>query len=581
MAATPRRSTSRAGRASAAKKKPPPSPLMKESVSHIKKGMALERSFSSSGKANDGELAAGEYRIACELMESLSTDDATPRSMRQALGKKAVEVQRRLDSLESKLPSDSRARAQAVAATARAQRQEAAEAVAAAVQVQAVVRGRQARAAAAAARAEQQQQHVAATRIQAHRRGRVARAEMARARAAMGVDDELTLEERYSDSELDEEDAELMGMLMSPGISHDLAGPPPLPPPPKVYAEALAERQRELRELEAEPAVSPVDPPRIMSVASAGADSIRPLLHRAMHTVASTAALHTEAAALDFIARSFIAGELLPLEPEPEPEARPSAATSVSGDQDWSAGSTLSSFLGSLEAKVGAAMSAGLVQHLQASQEPPNTEWKHNALPPLPTATSMSAEEEVLRLGSNVYKISPGDEPDHLAAARALAEQGGGLISLGEEDEMGPEFPPTEVGRPALAEQIGRHLLSLCSGRAAPPVGGGGADQRSASGGLLRAQPAADAEAERLATLEAEARARAEAEAEAKRLQAEAELRRELGELRVSALRKRAYTYGAEEETVEEAEDSDSPKEALIDLCLRSSSRWQEAAAGS
>ena len=46
---------------------------MKEGVSRIKNGMALERSFSASGRANDGALAAGEYRIAKELMDTVST----------------------------------------------------------------------------------------------------------------------------------------------------------------------------------------------------------------------------------------------------------------------------------------------------------------------------------------------------------------------------------------------------------------------------------------------------------------------------------------------------------------------------
>ena len=57
----------------------------------------------------------------------------------------------------------------------------------------------------------------------------------------------------------------------------------------------------------------------------------------------------------------------------------------------------------------------------------------------------------------------------------------------------------------------------------------------------------------------------AEKQAQIERLAA---LRAELGGLRLSALRKRAGAFGADEEMIDDAEDSDDPKEALVSLIV-------------
>lgn len=471
--------------------KPPPSPLMKEGVSRIKNGMALERSFSSSGQANDGALAAGEYRIAKELMDTLSTDVGTPRSVRQALEQKSLEVQRRLDSLEVKLPSESRAQAQALAAAARVERQQAAEAAASAVKVQAVVRGRQARAAAADVRAERRRQHAAATCIQARRRANLARAEM---RSMPAADVRVGMELHHAGPELLtgmdklELDDGIMELLMSPSIMNELAGPPPPPPPPQPYAARLAQLQRHHQELEAEPSVLPIDARLVTASVTACAQSVRSLLQRAMHAVTCNATLQVEEIALEYIARCFVAGGLLPLEPETEP----TPVVGQDGGDHWTADRTLSAFLGGLEAKVANAMSTGLLEHLQAEepQQPKDSEqWERR-----------------------------------------------------------------------LAERIGSQLLVLSSnpfGGEAPPVLSAGLSVSGQAPEAETATPAAVAEA-------------AAIQAEAARV---AQLRDELGGLRLSALRKRASVFGADEQMIDEAEDNDDPKEALVSLIVLLASR--------
>jgi hypothetical protein len=459
---------------------------MKEGVSRIKNGMALERSFSSSGRANDGALAAGEYRIAKELMDTLSTDMGTPRSVRQALEKKAVEVQRRLDSLEVKLPSESRAQAQALAATARVERQEAAEAAASAVKVQAAVRGKQAR---AAVRAERHRQHAAATRIQARRRANLARAEM-RAMSVAGRRVEFDLEHRAdhgltgTDDELDDD---IMEMLMSPSITRELAGAPPPPPPPQPYAERLAQLQHRHQELEAEPPILPIDAPVVTTSVTACTRCIRPLLQRAMQAVTCTRTLHDEQTALEYIARCFAAGELLPLEPEAETTI-PAVVGQNSGD--WSANRTVSAFLGGLEVKVANAMSAGIIEHLQAEEErrKPCDQWERQ-----------------------------------------------------------------------LAERIGQQLLVLASNSLGGEMPTALSTNLPGSGQALGVETTAAVAA---AAVAAEA---AQIQAEARRV---AVLREELVGLRLSALRKRADAEGADEEMIDEAEDNDDPKQALVSLIV-------------
>ena len=92
-----------------------------------------------------------------------------------------------------------------------------------------------------------------------------------------------------------------------------------------------------------------------------------------------------------------------------------------------------------------------------------------------------SGSEEMLHLGSNVYKVVPGAEPDHLAEARALAQGGGGLISLGEEEtassdyrtsleSYAPEGVPEEGVPPsdaiaALRKQVGVTLAAMTAER--------------------------------------------------------------------------------------------------------------------
>lgn len=457
---------------------------MRESVSRIKNGMALERSFSSSGLAADGALAAGEYRIARELMDTLSADAGTPRSVRRALEKKALEVQRRLDTLEVKLPSDSRAQAQVMAAAARAERRQAAGKVAAAaVQLQAVVRGRQARAATAPMRAERNRQQAAATRIQARRRANLVRAEM---RAKSAEADEQVELEHYANSGMtdtdDELDDDIMEMLMSPRMNDELSGPPLPPPPPQVYAEQLADLRHRLQELEAQPLISPVDAPVVAASVTACVHSIQLLLHRAMQVVASTTSLQVEQIALDYIARCFVAGEILPLEPEAEPAPFEHVV------EEWSADRTLSAFLCALEAKVASAISMAMFEHLQADE--------------------------------------------HLQ-----------LMSSAQSDRQ-------------LCERTGQQLLVLAS---------------NTFGGQTLSSPTVS-----LPLSASAAEPGGEVEAEAAGIQTDvshlAALRNELAELRLSVLRKRAESLVADEKMVDEAEDNDDPREALISLIVSASS---------
>lgn len=454
---------------------------MKEGVSRIKNGIALEKSFSASGRANDGALAAGEYRIAKELMDTLSTDAGTPRSVRQALEKKAVEVQRRLDSLEVKLPSESRAQAQALAAKARADRKKAASAV----KIQAVVRGRHARAATVVLRAETQRQQVAATRIQARYRANVVRGEI-RATSATADADPAT------DDELEDD---IMEMLMSPSTTHELAGPPPPPPPPQPYTERLAVLQHQHRELEAQPSIPPFDAPAVTaSVTACTTHTIRPLLQRAMRAVASTVTLQVEQTALEYIAGCFVAGELLPLEPEAEPAPEPAPA----GRERWYPDRTLAGFLGALQVQVANAISMGLVEHLQVEED----------------------------------QLKSSDRWE-----RRLTERIGQQLLLASNSLDGEN-------QSALDSSL------QCSSEGAKAT---------------EVKTAAASAAEDAATAAAVAAEAAEKQAQLERLAA---LRGELAGLRLSALRKRADAFGADEEMIDDAEDSDDPKEALVSLIV-------------
>lgn len=96
------------------------------------------------------------------------------------------------------------------------------------------------------------------------------------------------------------------------------------------------------------------------------------------------------------------------------------------------------------------------------------------------------SDQDMVQLGSNVYKVVPGAPPDHLAAARALAQQAGRLISLGQEtaveatgvarddyrsslDSYTPEegVPPKSDVVAALNKQVAATLSAIAAEREA------------------------------------------------------------------------------------------------------------------
>ena len=322
--ATPRRSGGGKGKGKG-KGRPPPSPATTEAVGRIKSAMTLEKSFSSSGQLEVGTEAAGQYKIARELMEAAVADESTPRSMRAALEKKALQVQKRLTLLEAQLPTESHEQAEAMALAAREEREreERERLGAAAATIQAAARGR-------LARAEHERQQHAALRIQAHRRGFLARTALSSGRSAEastpgGGGDDFAAD--VGEAEEDEEDGEddVLGML-----SEDLGAPPP-------------------------PVVPAFDPMQLQSEASAATRAAQPLLQATLRAVSTTASLRQPTAALEYIARSFVAGELLE-PPEPDGEEEASA---------WSAENTLSGYLSTLDSVLRGAIATCVAEHLR------------------------------------------------------------------------------------------------------------------------------------------------------------------------------------------------------------------------
>ena len=317
--ATPRRSGGGKGKGKA---RPPPSPATTEAVGRIKSAMTLEKSFSSSGQLEVGTEAAGQYKIARELMEAAVADESTPRSMRAALEKKAQQVQKRLTLLEAQLPAESHEQAEAMALAAREEREreEQERLGAAAATIQAAARGR-------LARAEHERQQHAALRIQAHRRGFLARTALSSGHSAeaptpgRGGDDFAA---DVGEAQEDEED-DVLGML-----SEDLGAPPP-------------------------PVVPAFDPMQLQSEAGAATRAAQPLLQATLRAVSTTASLRQSTAALEYIARCFVAGELL--EP-PEPDGEEEAAA-------WSAENTLSGYLSTLDAVLRGAIATCVAEHLR------------------------------------------------------------------------------------------------------------------------------------------------------------------------------------------------------------------------
>ena len=74
------------------------------------------------------------------------------------------------------------------------------------------------------------------------------------------------------------------------------------------------------------------------------------------------------------------------------------------------------------------------------------------------------SKEEMLRLGSNVYKVGIGAEASHLAAARALAE-GGGMIDLSEDAPVPNEGAPPSDAIAALQTQLSATLGAVTAER--------------------------------------------------------------------------------------------------------------------
>ena len=85
--------------------------------------------------------------------------------------------------------------------------------------------------------------------------------------------------------------------------------------------------------------------------------------------------------------------------------------------------------------------------------------------------------EEFVQLGSNVYKVVPGTEPDHIAAARALL-RGGGLIEAETEASARDEYrsslasytpeegvPPESEAVVALRKQVTVTLSAMAAER--------------------------------------------------------------------------------------------------------------------
>ena len=317
--ATPRRSDGGKGKGKA---RPPPSPATTEAVGRIKSAMTLEKSFSSSGQLEVGTEAAGQYKIARELMEVAVADESTPRSMRAALEKKAQQVQKRLTLLEAQLPAESHEQAEAMALAAREEREreEQERLGAAAATIQAAARGR-------LARAEHERQQHAALRIQAHRRGFLARTALSSGHSAEaptpgGGGDDFAAD---ADEAQEDEEDDVLGML-----SEDLGAPPP-------------------------PVVPAFDPMQLQSEAGAATRAAQPLLQATLRAVSTTASLRQSSAALEYIARCFVAGELL--EP-PEPDGEEEAAA-------WSAENTLSGYLSTLDAVLRGAIATCVAEHLR------------------------------------------------------------------------------------------------------------------------------------------------------------------------------------------------------------------------